>query len=298
MYTPQAVTPTTNPLLNTSLTPSHFQPDSIFDWNAQILWSAGSAFPLLWGQITRSWMAGDNTSCSPLIRPPLGMCVCVNVCFSSTYLHTQPCLESYACIPHSQWGIEGRRRTGVNRKVRAKSFFFFSSFYVKLTTSNLQQCKVDFPLLMQKSALLWAYWHCYPFAAPFSCSFWISPQLKGKATKLWQIHPGWREGWSEADREWWGRPSLHQVTRCVKPVSFTWRLKRDNTKTLSAAPTGGLGAPHLGHTHCYTQDVTTFSYNIAVIRSITGIFTTSDSICLKHAATPRFVPGPVSLCLK
>ena len=47
--------------------------------------TVGSAIPLLWGQITRSWMAGDNTFCSPLIGPPLGVCVC-HMCVFQAYI--------------------------------------------------------------------------------------------------------------------------------------------------------------------------------------------------------------------
>lgn len=79
----------------------------------------------VWGQISRSWIEGDNTCCSPLIGPPLGVCVCVNVCFQALICIHSPCTESYKS-PHSQRGIEGERRGGGQstgkRKVRAKSF--------------------------------------------------------------------------------------------------------------------------------------------------------------------------------
>ena len=210
-------------------------------------------------------MAGDNTLCSPLIRPPLGECVCVLLCvFQALICINSPCTALYES-PHSQWGIEGKkkREPGLRTERGKEEGEGKILFRAKLT--DYQGHGGDSLLLEQNQFCPWEDWHRQPVTAPFfSFPFEIRP-VQGQSDKAVSCGKSLRlkrmtERASESrptcrtrTRPFPSSLSVHQVTGRVKPVSSTWRLERDSAEALSAAPTGGPWVPHLGQTHCCTR---------------------------------------------
>lgn len=177
----------------------------------------------------------------PTNQSPTGS-VCVHICvsmcvFPGTYLHTQ---ALYRIIKPNQplrdWRKD-RWRTECG-KIHSFSWWFLN---------HLQRASTQIFLSLQKNLFCCKWIDSLPFTADLSCFLLKFTQFKGKATK-WsavanltlQLKRMTEGGRSKAE----AHPfmSTHESAsgyRMCEARVFTWRLERDSTKALSAAPMGG-----------------------------------------------------------